>query len=152
MLRPTGIASMVALAAFITGTGTPIQGCQPAPQPSDTGAEVGAVAAVAGVVVATVVLVSVEKNHHNIKGCVFAGQDGLELRDDKDKETYRLLGATASTQSGDIVRLHGAKEKAAKGSSADPSFVVEKVTRTYGPCTVLPPTVASAAGTPAGPS
>lgn len=148
MIRPAGIVSMVALAAFINGPGTPIQGCTPAPQPSHTGAVVGAVAATVGIAVGVVVLVSVEKDHHNIKGCVTAGQTGLELRSDSDKKTYMLLGVTANTKPGDIVRLHGTKEKAAKGSSSDPSFVVEKVTRTYGPCSVTPAPTTTAANTP----
>jgi hypothetical protein len=148
MLRPAGIASMVALAAFVTGTGNVIQSCQPAPQPSHTGAIVGAVAIVGGVVLASVILVSVEKDHHNIKGCVVTSQSGLELRDDKAKQTYTLLGATAGTKPGDIVRLHGVKEKGSKGSAGDPSFVVEKVMRTYGSCSVTPTPVTTAANVP----
>ena len=139
---------MVALAAFVTGTGNAIQGCQPAPQPSHTGAVVGAVAIVGGVVLASVILVSVEKGHHNIKGCVVTSQSGLELRDDKAKETYTLLGATAGTKPGDIVRLHGVKEKESKGSTADPSFVVEKVMRTYGSCNVASAPAPTAANAP----
>jgi hypothetical protein len=148
MLRPTGIVSMCALAAVITGTGTPIQGCKPAPQPSHAGAEAGGIAAVAGVAVAAVILVSIEKDHHNIKGCVIAGESGLELLNKKDGKTYKLLGATQGTMPGDIVRLHGSKEKEKNGSADDPSFVVQQVTRTYGPCKVAPAPAPTAANAP----
>lgn len=136
MIRPTGIASMVALAVFTSGTGTPIQGCSPAPQPSHTGADIAIVAAVAGVVVGTIAVVEVRKENHIVKGCVVANQSGLQLRDEIDKKTYTLIGASAGTKAGDIVQLRGTKEKAAKGSTSDPSFVVERVNRTYGPCGV----------------
>ena len=128
---------MVALASFLLGAPTAPTGCTPAPQPSHTGAEVGAIAAVAGVVIGTVVLVEVHKSSHTIKGCVTAGPNGLQLRD-KDMKTYNLLGATASTKVGDIVQLHGSKEKEKKGSTDDPRFVVEKVNKHYGPCSAAP--------------
>lgn len=136
---------MVALASFLLGGATAPTGCTPAPQPSHTGAEVGAIAAVAGVVVGTVVLVEVHKDHHTIKGCITASQSGLQVHDDRDLKTYTLLGATSATKAGGIVQLHGSKEKERKGSTDDPSFVVEGVNRTYGPCSVNTKPAAGAA-------
>jgi hypothetical protein len=121
-----------------------MQSC--APPPSHTGEEVGVIAGVAGVVIGTIAVVEVHKENHTIKGCVTASPSGLQLRDQHNSQTYTLLGATASTKVGDIVQLRGTKEKTAKGSTADPSFVVERLYRSYGPC---PLDAAPGAGTTA---
>ena len=140
MIRRMGFVSMVALASFLLCGATAPEGCQPAPQPPNhTGNEVAAaVGILVGAVVGTIVLVEVNKSNHTIKGCVSAGPNGLQVRNDSDKKTYALLGVTASTKAGDIVQLHGTKEKKTRDSSGDPSFVVQRVSRDYGPCKLSP--------------
>jgi hypothetical protein len=140
MNRRIGIVAMVTLSPFLLCGSTAPQGCQPQPQPSHTGAEAAGIAIAAGAVIGTVVLVEVHKSHHAIKGCVSTGSNGLDVRDEKDMKTYNLVGVTANTTVGDRVQLHGSKEKSGKDGAADPTFVVEKMSRDYGPCKVIPQT------------
>jgi len=134
MNRPIGIVALVALSPFLLCGSTAPEGCQPEPQPSHTGAEVAGVAIAAGAVIGTVVLVEVHKSHHAIRGCVSTAANGLEMRDEKDGKTYNLVGVTANTRLGDRVQLHGSKEKITKDSAGDPTFIVEKMSKDYGPC------------------
>lgn len=130
-----GIVAMAALSSFLLNSTTAPVTCQPAPQPSFTGAKIGIGLGVAGIL-GTVVLVEVHHAHHTINGCVSMGSNGLEVLDTQDKKTYLLAGVTAHTKVGDQVRLHGSKEKLAKGSTSEPTFTVEKVSRDTGPCKV----------------
>lgn len=95
-----------------------------------------AVAAVAVVAVTAVVLVEVHHSHHTLKGCIFNGSNGLELRTD-DNKSYALAGTTDNIAPGDTVRLHGNHQKPPKGAIADPEFVVQKMQKNYGPCQAL---------------
>jgi hypothetical protein len=130
---------MLVLTTFLLSGATAPQTCTTPPpqQSSHTGAEVAAIAIVAGVVVGTVILVEVHHSHHTIKGCVSAGQNGLQVQNDGDMKMYDLTGVTADVKVGDQVRVHGAKEKKTKGA-ADQIFVVEKMNKDYGPCKVSP--------------
>jgi len=113
-----------------------------------TGEVVGAAVAVGAVVAVTaVVLVKVDHSHHTIKGCVFSGANGLELRTD-DNKTYALSGTTADLAPGNTVRLHGNRQKPPKGTSGDSSFIVQKMQKNYGPCQAL----AAAPSAPATPT
>ena len=134
--RKFGFIALVGLAPFFLCGATSPTGCQPQPQPSNDGIYATAAAVTAGIVVGAVVLVEVNKAHHTVKGCVSAGHNGLVVRNESDNENYALVGVTANTKVGDRVRLHGAKDKKAKDSAGDRTFVVEKMTRDYGPCTV----------------
>jgi hypothetical protein len=100
---------------------------------------VGGIFGVAAViVVGTVVLVEVNKSHHTVKGCVTAGPDGLAVHTEGNGKTYALTGVTANAKVGDVVKLHGSKQKGQKDSAGDQDFKVEKMSRDYGPCqTVL---------------
>jgi len=138
MNHVAGIAVMAALTTFLVSPSTAPVTCQPEPQPSHTGLYVGIGVGLAGAVIGTVILVDRKNAHHNIKGCVSSGPDGLEVRDERDNQTYTLAGVTAATKVGDVVRLHGAKEKKSKVSSGDPTFTVEKMSRDFGPCKVQP--------------
>jgi hypothetical protein len=92
----------------------------------------------AAVVVGVVVLVEVNKSHHTIKGCVTNGPNGIEVQNESDKKTYSLVGVPASVKVGDIIRVHGSKEKKEKGSTANQDFKVAKMSRDYGPCKLSP--------------
>jgi hypothetical protein len=85
------------------------------------------------------VLVQAFSRGNTIEGCVSAGPNGLEVLNLKDHKVYALAGATATTKAGDVVRLHGTRETEVKGGKwldggTDPTFVVQQVTRDFGPC------------------
>jgi hypothetical protein len=134
--RKFGFIAMAALAPFFLCGATSPTGCQPEKQPSNAGIYATVAGVAGGIVVGAVILVEVNKSHHTVKGCVTAGPGGLVVRNESDNENYALVGVTTNTKVGDRVRLHGAKDKKAKGSAGDRTFVVEKMTRDYGPCTV----------------
>jgi hypothetical protein len=144
---------MTCLGAVLLSGATAPQSCNTTPQPSTgpsegevIGAAVGVVAAVA---IGTVVLVEVHKSHHTIKGCVLAGAGGLQVQDTDNGRVYNVSGVTADVKVGDVVRLHGDKQKMAKGETSQ-GFVIEKMSKNYGPCKV-PQTVAAAAPATAAP-
>ena len=131
-----GFIAMAALTPlFLCGATSPT-GCQPQPQPSNAGIYATAAAVGGGIVVGAIILVEVNKSHHTVRGCVSTGPNGLVVLNESDNQNYALVGVTANTKVGDRVRLHGAKDKKNKNSPAGRTFVVEKVTKYYGPCTV----------------
>jgi hypothetical protein len=134
--RKFGFIAMAALAPFFLCGATSPTGCQPQQQPSNAGIYATAAAVGGGIVVGAIILVEVNKSHHTVRGCVSAGPNGLVVHNESDNANYALVGVTANTKVGDRVRLHGSKDKKSKDSPADRTFVVEKVTKDYGPCTV----------------
>lgn len=110
-----------------------------------SGAEVaGAIVGVSAVIVGAVVLVEVHHSHHTLKGCVASTSDGLQMISASGGETYALSGATTGLKVGDTVRVHGVKHK--KKGSAERTFVVEKLSKDYGPCMAAPAKAGAAAG------
>ncbi len=69
-----------------------------------------------------------------VKGCADPGSDGLVLKTDSDQQSYRLIGLTAGLKPGDRVKVTGKKKKNPKGETGPQRFLVEKVSRDYGPC------------------
>jgi len=155
MLRRTGILSILALTSFLLCGATDPNGCQSSSTAhiGPTGGQIAAVAAiVGGVVIGTVILVEVNKSHHNVKGCVLAGPNGIEVQTLGDNPTtYTLAGDASKVRVGDLVRLHGSKSKVAKGDTGDRTFKVEKISKDYGPCKVSPKTPANSAGAASAP-
>ena len=155
MFRRTGLVSMTCLAAFLLSGATAPQSCAPPPQSTgsigpSTGEIVGAAVAVVGVVVVgTVVLVEVHNSHHTIKGCVLAGPGGLQVQDMNNTHTYNVSGVTTGVKVGDVVRLHGDKQKKIKGDPGQ-GFVIQKINKDYGACQVAaaPTSVTPATQTP----
>jgi hypothetical protein len=150
MIRRVGLVAAVALTSFLLCGSTAPVGCQPQPQPSNAGVIAAGVGVAAGAALGVVILVEVNKSHHTVKGCVTSGTSGLEVRNESDNQNYALVGVTANTKVGDRVRLHGSKDKKNKDSAGDRTFVVEKMTRDYGPCSVSltrPENTADSAGT-----
>jgi hypothetical protein len=131
-----GILAIAALAPLCFCGATSPTGCQPQPKPSNAGIYATAAAIGGGIVVGAIILVEVNKSHHTVKGCVTSGPSGLLVRNESDNQNYALVGVTANTKAGDRVKLHGSKDKKTKDSAGDRTFVVEKLTRDYGPCTV----------------
>src|SRR6266496_1527205 len=74
--------------------------------------------------------------HHgnSIKGCVVSGPSGLELQNEGDQQTFQLSGITSDVKPGDRMRVSGKKVKRAKGSSGNPTFLVDKPGKDYGAC------------------
>ena len=153
MFRRTGMVSMTCLAAFLL-SGAATQSCSTTPQPQDSigpskGEVIGvAVGAVAVVVVGTVVLVEVHNSHHTIKGCVTSGPSGLQVRDADNTHIYNVTGVTTGVKVGDVVRLHGDKQKKTKGDTGQ-GFVIQKINKDYGAC---PVTASQTAAVPAAPA
>src|ERR1035438_8528146 len=136
MNRRTGIVCFVVLGSLLMCGSTAPAGCTSSGSIGPTTGEVvGAIVGVAAViVVGTVVLVEVNKSHHTVKGCVTAGPDGLTVHTEGNGKTYALTGVTANAKVGDVVKLHGSKQKGQKDSAGDQDFKVEKMSRDYGPC------------------
>lgn len=91
-----------------------------------TGAAVG-VAGVAAII--TVVLTHKKK----ITGCANALHEGMTITDERDKQTYELLGSTTDFKAGDRVCLQVKRIKS-KGNGNASVWQVEKLIRDYGSC------------------
>jgi hypothetical protein len=152
MFRRTGIVSILCLTVFLLSGATAPQSCtnsQPLSIGPSKGEVIGAaVAVVAVITVGTVVLVEVHKSHHTIRGCVTAGPAGLQVIDTEHSRTYNVTGVTTNVKVGDVVRLHGNKQKKIKGEPGQ-SFVIQKIGKDYGPCKISPAQSTAAAATPA---
>jgi hypothetical protein len=73
---------------------------------------------------------------HSLNGCAVSGADGLELKNKGEDQTYSLVGAVSAIKPGDRVRVSGKKAKKSAGPA--PQFVVEQLSKDYGPCPVKP--------------
>lgn len=69
--------------------------------------------------------------HASIQGCVTSDQNGLSLRNDKDKKTYFLAGDSAALRPGQNVALSGKKTKDSSGKAI---FQVQKLKKDLGEC------------------
>ena len=99
-----------------------------------TGAIVGI--AVAGVAIGVGTYYLLRKA--SITGCAVSNQNGLELRNESDRQTYMLIGETADIKAGDRVRVKGKKKK--KDRPARPEFLVKELAKSYGSCKAAPAT------------
>ena len=142
LLRPTRAVLSVLLTSFLLCGASSPDGCNTSSQSNNIGPSKGEVTAavvgtIAVVAVGTVVLVELHKSHHTVKGCVFAGPDGIEVITDQDKpRTYKLEGDISSVRAGILVRFQGDKVKKAKDSTGDQVFRVQKIKKDYGPCKI----------------
>jgi hypothetical protein len=137
MRHKAGVASMIGLTIFLCSGWTAPQACQTTPAPANHDLAIG-VSVVAVIAVGTIVLVAVHHEHHTVKGCVFADNGKLRLVDDGSQKTYELEGVTPNVRPGDIVKLHGDKLKMKKGSAEDQKFVVQHLSKDFGPCKNVP--------------
>jgi hypothetical protein len=71
---------------------------------------------------------------HSLTGCAVSGADGLQLQSQGDQQAFGLVGDVASVKAGDKVRVSGKKKK--NNGDAPRQFLVEKLQKDYGPCTV----------------
>ncbi len=73
----------------------------------------------------------------SITGCAGSGANGLSLKNEGDQRTYLLIGDLANVKTGERIRVSGKKKKDAAGN---PEFLVEKLSKDFGACMVLPAT------------
>jgi hypothetical protein len=74
---------------------------------------------------------------HTVKGCVIDNPDGLSLQLENGK-TYVLLGATTNIKADERIKVTGTRRKKIAGLTDQPTFVVEKLNKVYGSCSVAP--------------
>lgn len=123
-LRITALALIASLACCGTTSCTKTQ----------IGLSIGGIAA--GLVLITVGTTIAIKDHndHTVRGCIYSDAEGFKLRT-SDAKIYTLEGDPATLKAGDRVKLHGSKAKKAKANDIGQSvFVVESLSKDYGPC------------------
>ena len=140
MWHKRGIVAFVGLSSILLCGATSPSGCTPSNEqigPSK-GEVIGiAVGIGAAIAVGTIVIVEVNKSHHTIRGCVTAGPDGIQVHNEGDQKVYALTGITANVKVGDIVKVKGNKNKKQKDTAGDEDFMVQKISKDYGPCKAL---------------
>ena len=151
MNRRVEVASTLVLLSALLGASELLTGCCQPGYPCQSSGSLGpstgeivgiGVGIVGAVAVGTVV--AVNHSHHNLKGCVSSGPNGLQLSNDSDKKIYSLVGASPDVKAGERVKLHGTKQKKQKGNASNQQFLVDSVTKDLGPCEA----VAGAAAVP----
>jgi hypothetical protein len=143
MNRRVEVVSTLALLSVLLGASEFLTGCCQQGAPCQNSGSIGpstgeivgigvGIAAAGAVAVGTIV--AVNHSHHNLKGCVSSGPNGLQLANDSDKKTYALVGASPDVKAGERVKLHGTKQKKQKGNASNQQFLVDSVTKDLGPC------------------
>jgi hypothetical protein len=143
--RMTALVLVAALLANAMG-----QEPNPKPRPAaaldGVGLKTKATLATAAVVTAAALIgvgVYVVIQHaHTVTGCVTDDPNVLLLHTG-DGKTYVLLGATTKIKANTRIKVRGTKRKTIPGVIDEPSFVVEKLAKTYGTCSVTPATPAT---------
>jgi hypothetical protein len=123
-LRITALALVASLACSGTTSCTKTQ----------AGLAIGGVAA--GLVLTTVgITIAIKDQHdHTVRGCVYSDAGGFKLRTN-DSKIYTLEGEPAALKVGDRVKFHGTKAKKTKADGTGHQvFVVEQLSKDYGPC------------------
>ena len=131
------LSALVALCALLAPADGTLLAQRPRAQSSivSNGQVAGAIAGIAGAGALIGILAYVAIRHnHSVTGCARSGPDGMTLTTEPDKQSYTLMGDVARIKAGDRVRVSGKKGK--DKSSATPKFLVEKVSRDFGPCEV----------------
>lgn len=96
------------------------------------GEVVGIIAGVAvGIGVAGYLIYRGTHKHASIQGCVTSVENGLRLRNEKDKKTYTLAGDSGNLKSGQRVALSGKKTRDSTGNLI---FQVQKPPKDFGAC------------------
>jgi len=136
----------VALTSLLSCNLLPLSGCKGTGNFNigPSGGEIAGVIIGAAVIVGgtTAILIHVNHSHHQVKGCVSSGPNGLEVQT-TDSKTWLLTGNTPNVQVGDLIKFHGTKLKRPKHSTGSPTFEVEKISKDYGPCKAAPASKAS---------
>ena len=139
MFSRAGVAPLIALTSLSTLT----LGCTPGPSSNlsfgPTKAETAAmVGIVAGVVIVPTVLIVKHHNHHNVKGCIVEGPNGLQIQEIQDYQNlYSIDGAPASLKAGELVHVHGNRGPKVKKGEVQ-TFKVTQIKKNYGACPATP--------------
>ncbi len=135
-VRITAMVLVCVLLANAVGQGTEVK---PRPKVLVSKSEAtGIVAGVVGVVaVVGVGAYLVIQSAHTVKGCVTDDPDHLLLHLGNGK-TYVLLGATTNIKADTRIKVRGTRKKRIRGITDQPTFLVEKLNKVYGPCSVSP--------------
>jgi hypothetical protein len=75
---------------------------------------------------------------HSLTGCTVSGSSGIELLSEGDRATWALVGEVNDIKPGERIHVSGKKEK--KDSADKRQFLVEKVSKDFGPCDGSRPT------------
>jgi hypothetical protein len=81
--------------------------------------------------VGTGVLYLTLRNRSSLTGCVQSSEDGLNIVDEKNHQTYSLVSGRSDLKSGQLVELKGKKSKDSKGAQ---TFHASKLVRNLGAC------------------
>lgn len=92
------------------------------------GIAVGAIGAVIGVGIFFLV-----RHSPTLTGCARSTSAWISFQNEGDQKTYMLMGDTAVPKTGDRLRIKGKKKKDSPGH---PAFLVDKVSKDFGPCKV----------------
>ncbi len=141
--RPARFTALVLLVAlFVNSLGSDVAG-QERPHAAFEGLGVAAKGTLITVaLVATVTGIGVGvyfavQQAHTVKGCTIDNPNGLLLQT-KDGKTYVLLGNTTKIKADERIKVTGTRRKKIAGITDQPSFVVEKLNKVYGSCSVAP--------------
>jgi hypothetical protein len=138
------VAFVLAAALFANSLGRDVIG-QERPHAAGEGPGVGAQASLITIaLVGTVTGIGAGvyfavQQAHTVKGCTIDNPNGLLLQM-QDGKTYVLLGNTTSIKANERIKVTGSRKKKIKGITDQPSFVVEKLDKVYGTCSVAPVT------------
>jgi hypothetical protein len=141
-LGPCNFVTLAAVCALLASvnTSSPLARCQSSSGwLGDIGPTKGQVAAVGAGIAAVGATVGVGVYYgvhrsHMLTGCAVSGANGIEVQNHHDRHIYVLVGEVADIKPGDRVRVSGKKER--ESSEAPRQFLVEKLQRDYGACTV----------------
>jgi len=143
--RATRLTALVILAAlFVNSLGRDVAGQErPRPESSGLGAKAGASLITVALVgtfsgIGAGIYFAVQ-HAHTVKGCVIDDPNGLSLQLQNGK-TYVLLGATTNIKADERIKVTGTRRKKIPGLTDEPTFVVEKLDKVYGSCSVAPVT------------
>ena len=123
------VCTAVVLCAVLAAPSVPQSLCCSGNIGPSKGEVIGAIVGAAAVIgVGGYLIYRAAHKHGAIQGCVSSDQNGLSLKNEKDKKTYLLLGDSATLHAGQRVALRGKKQK------AHAAFQVQKLEKDLGEC------------------
>jgi hypothetical protein len=136
-VRVTALVLLVALFANSLGQESAAQRKPRAALSTNQTVTVGVTSFVAVVSLIGFGVYAIIQQAHTVKGCVSDSPDGLQFHT-QDGKTFVLLGNTTNIKANTKIKVTGKKRKKIGGITDQPSFVVEKLDKSYGPCSVSP--------------
>lgn len=122
------------ICAFLTAFSRPAEAQS---IPISQGQAVGIVVIFAAVVAAvTVAIYYTIRRPPSITGCAIAAATSLTLQNEADQQTFNLTGDIAAIKPGNRIRVKGKKKN--KDASGNRTFLVDKLSKDFGPCKAAP--------------